>query len=328
MKRNNFLALAFLLLIAQTALGQVSKTLSYQGLLTDAAGEVVSDGDYNISFALYDVTEGGASLWSEDTTLTVQGGVFSAVLGTTNDLNLAFDKPYWLGITVNGGEELAPRIQLTASAYSMNALSVNGDVLKVEKKAVYFPYSRITDKNGRMGIDPYNNRMILWDSENSMSFEIYHGKNDLDVRLKAGGENSWISGVNKGNLGIGTKSPQKLLDVNGDAHVRGKITSGDANVSLPIAYAYINADASIASGTSNVTDCSWDEKYKRYDITISGDNYTVSDYVTVASPRGGSADGPIMISVTDTGGGKLRIYIWNLSGERIQKEFQFVTYKP
>jgi hypothetical protein len=36
---------------------------------------------------------------------------------------LPFDKPYWLGITVENGAELAPRIALTASPYSLNSHS-------------------------------------------------------------------------------------------------------------------------------------------------------------------------------------------------------------
>jgi hypothetical protein len=39
-------------------------------------------------------------------------------------LDIPFDEPYWLGIAVDGGSEFSPRRELTASAYSLRAKSV------------------------------------------------------------------------------------------------------------------------------------------------------------------------------------------------------------
>lgn len=38
---------------------QVPKTLSYQGVLTDDEGTAVPDGDYDLTFHIYDVASGG-----------------------------------------------------------------------------------------------------------------------------------------------------------------------------------------------------------------------------------------------------------------------------
>jgi hypothetical protein len=83
---------------------------------------------------------------------------------------------------------------------------------------VYLPNTMLRDDDsfgGRLQVIPYGNRMILWDNVNSMRLEVYHGNNDLDIALRAGGSTSWINGVNDGNVGIGTQSPQEQLDVDG-----------------------------------------------------------------------------------------------------------------
>ena len=56
-------------------------------------------------------------------------GFFDVTLGSVNPLNLPFDKPYWLGVTVGADTELTPRMQLTSSGYSFRAAntdSING----------------------------------------------------------------------------------------------------------------------------------------------------------------------------------------------------------
>ena len=126
MKRILLLSVVFLMLAAQVVWGQIPQTISYQGVLTDASGNIVPDGDYSLTFKLYDGDEN--ELWSEShPAVAVSDGVFSVILGKgdpPNSLNLSFDEPYWLGITVGPGSELTPRIELTSSAYSLHARSI------------------------------------------------------------------------------------------------------------------------------------------------------------------------------------------------------------
>jgi hypothetical protein len=120
--------LCFSILITFTpAQAQIPKTLSYQGVLTDADGAVVADANYDLTFKLYDTAIGGTALWTEGQSAAVVKGVFNVILGSVNPLPLPFNKQYWLGVTVGTGSELAPRIQLTSSAYSLRA--VNADSL-------------------------------------------------------------------------------------------------------------------------------------------------------------------------------------------------------
>ncbi|MGB9774901.1 MAG: hypothetical protein ACPL4I_12965, partial [Bacteroidota bacterium] len=133
---RTLLSIALMLLLAATlSLAQVPKTISYQGVLTDASGTVVPDGNYNLTFKLYDVATGGTALWAEGQLVAVSKGIFNVVLGSVAPLNLPFDKPYWLGVTVGAGAELTPRIALTSSAYSLNSRSVEDSAITTSKIA-------------------------------------------------------------------------------------------------------------------------------------------------------------------------------------------------
>ena len=119
----------------QTTLAQVPTTISYQAVLALPGGSTVTDDDYSISFRIYDLSAGGSPLWTETQTVDVVGGLFSTILGKSTPLNLAFDKPYWLGISVNSGNELTPRIELTSSPYSLHARSIADNTVTANKIA-------------------------------------------------------------------------------------------------------------------------------------------------------------------------------------------------
>lgn len=103
-----------------SARADVPQTFSYQGVLTNDAGVVVPDGAYDLEFRLYDVPTDGAPLWTEARNgVAVQGGLFSLLLGEVAPIALPFDAPYWLGIAVNGGVEMSPRVALGASPYAL-----------------------------------------------------------------------------------------------------------------------------------------------------------------------------------------------------------------
>jgi hypothetical protein len=130
MKRALLLCVLVVLAAAIGAgVAAVPQTMTYQGVLRDAAGNVVPDGDYAITFRLYMVESGGAALWVEIQTLSVKDGIFDAVLGSVTPLSLPFDVSYWLGTSIDGGAELTPRVRLTASPYAFTAVDVETDVI-------------------------------------------------------------------------------------------------------------------------------------------------------------------------------------------------------
>ena len=121
-----------LLIFSIPQLAQIPKTLSYQGVLKDKDGNLVS-GTNTIVFKLYDVDSEGTTLWGETQNVEVSEGVFNVQLGKLVPFDLAFDKPYWLGISVNGDDELEPRVQLSSVAYSLNAKTVEDSSITTSK---------------------------------------------------------------------------------------------------------------------------------------------------------------------------------------------------
>lgn len=99
-------------------------TIFHQGLLTDENGEPVDDGSYIFTFRIYNAASEGDILWSENHVLNVNGGVFNAHLGTEEPLDIPFDTKYWVGITIDGGDELIPRLPLSTVPYAIHAISV------------------------------------------------------------------------------------------------------------------------------------------------------------------------------------------------------------
>ena len=96
--------------------------LQYQGRLTDpGTGEAVADGVYPISFRLYNVESGGSWLWMETEDVSVQGGLFSTVLGDAIPLDpdLFNGQALWLGVKVGADTEATPRQQVLPVAYAL-----------------------------------------------------------------------------------------------------------------------------------------------------------------------------------------------------------------
>lgn len=105
--------------------------MSYQGVLTDAMGNLVPDGSYDLTFRIYDDPVAGDVLWTEShVDVPVTKGGFSLVLGSITRINVPF-RPIptsYLGVQVGADPELLPRIELSAApaAMSVAMLGDNG----------------------------------------------------------------------------------------------------------------------------------------------------------------------------------------------------------
>ena len=137
MKRSLFLTVLTVILTfsGQQVWGQIPQTMSYQGVLTNAQGTKAPDGNYHLTFKLYDAATDDKPLWSETQTVAVIDGVFKVILGAERPLKIPFDQSYWLGISVDEGAELTPRLVLTSSPYSLYARSVADSAITSSKIA-------------------------------------------------------------------------------------------------------------------------------------------------------------------------------------------------
>ena len=89
-------------------------TLTYQGQLNDAAGAAVT-GTRDVTYRLYTTASGGTALWTETHSgVDVVDGTFNSVLGslTTLDDDIAAEPNLFLGVTIDGGTELSPRMRV------------------------------------------------------------------------------------------------------------------------------------------------------------------------------------------------------------------------
>jgi hypothetical protein len=211
-----FLIIVFLSVILFTVKSiqaQVPNTLNYQGVITDSGGKPVTDGQYQLTFKLYTVASGGSAIWSETQNSTVTNGIFSVLLGKVTPLaNVPFDSPYWLGITVNSGSEMAPRVELSSSAYSLRARSVADSSVTGKGIAVGQVMRKINGITDSLYIAPGNNIAITTTSH------------QIKISTILSGSSSWtVSGNNisysAGNVGIGTTTPVANLDVSGLSNV-------------------------------------------------------------------------------------------------------------
>lgn len=98
--------------------------LHYQGRLLDPVnGQAKADGAYAFTFRIYNTATGGAPLWTETKSVSVNKGLFNTLLGDTTPLdNTIFTgQDLYLGVTIGTDPEAAPRQRLAHVAYAMYA---------------------------------------------------------------------------------------------------------------------------------------------------------------------------------------------------------------
>lgn len=114
---------ALMLLLSSVAVAQVPRTISYQGLLTDGSGNFIADGNHSLTIKLYESASGGTAVYEESQSVAIVKGLFNVMIGGVTPIptSLAFDKAYYLGVSVDGGTELVPRSAISAAPYTMYA---------------------------------------------------------------------------------------------------------------------------------------------------------------------------------------------------------------
>lgn len=110
------------LLLTSLVLGQVSvpNLINFQGRLTDASGNPVADGSHTVNFTLWTLPSGGSNVWTENTSQTTSGGLFTHQLGSVTALPEQLFQNYdslFLQIQADG-QTITPRIKLTSTPYT------------------------------------------------------------------------------------------------------------------------------------------------------------------------------------------------------------------
>ncbi|MFH1768456.1 MAG: hypothetical protein ABH858_04795 [Candidatus Omnitrophota bacterium] len=108
-----------LLLCVSVSFAAIPRLINYQGRLTDSGGAPLN-GSYSVTFRIYDAQSGGTFLWQETQSVVIQNGIFNTILGSSVDLNIPFDNPYFLELKI-GSEVMSPRQRITSSGYAIRA---------------------------------------------------------------------------------------------------------------------------------------------------------------------------------------------------------------
>jgi len=116
-----FFSFILLLVISFGLALAIPQKISFQGVLKDSAGNLVT-ASKDITFRIYDVASGGTSLWGETQTVSVEAGLYTVELGsvTTIPLTLFNGDTRYLAIEVDGAQ-LSPRIIILSVPYAYRA---------------------------------------------------------------------------------------------------------------------------------------------------------------------------------------------------------------
>lgn len=137
-----FLLTVVLILSINNATAQIPRVISYQGMLLGSNEQPVPEGNYKLTFRIYDGSN--KLLWSEvHNQVFISGGLFNVFLGSVNPLDIPFEMPYFLGIQVGSDPELVPKMPVTSAAYSISANQV-------------FGYNNVFPAEGNVGIGTIN----------------------------------------------------------------------------------------------------------------------------------------------------------------------------
>ena len=192
-----------------------------------------------MTFALYKDEQGGAPLWMETQSVSLDAaGRYTVQLGTTFPAGLpkelfASGEARWLGVQPEGQSEQT-RVLLVSVPYALKAadaetiggLPASAFVLKDQKvvqgTAVKRPASNVVSKNTPPPPGPPTNVTTSGGTVNLLP--LFSTATDIENSVVA------QSGT---SVGINTTTPAATLDVNGTANVRGNLSST----------AYVNASS-------------------------------------------------------------------------------------
>ncbi len=119
--KTRFMMIGFFILCFVISLAVVVATpnsINIQGKLTSSSG-TLQTGSFNFTFSIYDNSTNGTKLFEQNITASTDSrGIYDVIL---KEVNLPFDRQYYLGLKVNSDSEMTPRVNLTSVPYSISA---------------------------------------------------------------------------------------------------------------------------------------------------------------------------------------------------------------
>ena len=120
-----------LVLLPVIVQAQAPRTISHQGVLTDASGDPVPDAIRSILFGLHPTKSNSGAFWSETQSVATVNGVFHVELGAVNPINIQLDRELWLSIKVGSDPQMTPRTRIASVPTAMALLSPVRDTIRI-----------------------------------------------------------------------------------------------------------------------------------------------------------------------------------------------------
>lgn len=159
---------------------EAPKLMSYQGRATDISGNPVADGNHDVEFRIYDKFNN--LRWSESSTVSTSGGLFSHNLGSTNPLDptaFNWNDSMFLQITVDG-EVQSPRTVFTAVPYSYHVNSIDGSIGGIVKEYVFVHSDAADDEVMGLTANTGNGNIWMKDIDGHSRIELKSDSRSLE----------------------------------------------------------------------------------------------------------------------------------------------------
>ena len=280
MKLKLSLSIFSIFLFFSGVFAQVPDIISYQGILKNTDGSLVSDGTYSITFKIYESETGSTEIWSEIQSVSISDGLVNVNLGDVAALNISFDTQYWLGITIAGGTELSPRTKLTSVPYSLNAKNISDSTVttaKIADEAV--TTAKISTSGASSGQALiYDGSSVTWGNPSGASFTLPYSDN-----ISSSSAAFSISNTGAGNA----------------AYFGGKVTATDVIESTSGGFKFPDGTTQTSSGITLPFSATSD--YSGSDVIFiknSASSGKVADFEIFNS---GNSDEALYVSTTGSG---------------------------
>jgi hypothetical protein len=244
MKTTARLMLAAASLFGINGLAQPGTTtsISFQGALNGTNGQPMPNGNYDLTFRFWDGAAPGGNAVSTNI-LVPNVPVSRGVASTAIPVQPAWfsTQTLYLGVSINGGAELSPRVLVTAVPYAIGAGSLGPGAANIGTNG--FVGIGTSAPKQRLHVNgDYYGMGHLWlyaregDGQSGTAYiqaRDQSGSSRINLRFRTqdtGGYTDVMTLRLNGNVGIGTDNPQERLEVNGTTRTRVLQITGGADL--------------------------------------------------------------------------------------------------